>query len=141
METHKIIINTCYGSFNISYPAIELYYKRKYNQKLYFYKRANYSEDYERCESNVAEMCFFKDQGDTLNKWDINFDYFVTTCDFERTDPVLIEVVEELGKEANGLYANLSVVTIKGNKYRIEVDDGRESIVTPDTIKWDIIKD
>jgi hypothetical protein len=51
----------------------------------------------------------------------------------ERTDPFLIQVVEELGKDANGPSADLLVAEIPtGVKYRIdETDgDGREAICT-----------
>jgi len=142
METHKILINACFGGFSVSYKALQLYYQRKYNQKLYFYKSINWDGDYVRCKLEEAESAFTADLGEHYNKYEENHsDTYVSKYSFDRTDPVLIEIVEELGKEANGPYADLKVVTIKGNKYRINEYDGYESIETPYTIKWDIIKD
>jgi hypothetical protein len=47
----------------------------------------------------------------------------------ERDDPLLVQVVEELGKEANGKFAELKVVTIPGNvEWEIDDYDGYETI-------------
>jgi hypothetical protein len=49
--------------------------------------------------------------------------------DIERTDPNLVKVVEELGKEANGEYADLGIVNIPdGVQWEIDYYDGRESV-------------
>ena len=56
-------------------------------------------------------------------------DYFCER-DIERDDPVLVQVVEELGSEtASGNYAKLKVVEIPdGVVYEIQDYDGQESI-------------
>src|ERR1700735_3599789 len=42
-----------------------------------------------------------------------------------RTDPVLVQVVEELGEEANGRNATLAICELEpGTKYRIDEYDG-----------------
>ena len=47
----------------------------------------------------------------------------------DRTDPLLIEVIEELGDAANGSCAKLKVIEIPdGIKYEIEDYDGNESV-------------
>jgi hypothetical protein len=58
-----------------------------------------------------------------------------------RHDPVLVRVVEELGKAANGPTANLAVAIIEGNTYLIEEKDGKETVMTPAKVKWIIIPD
>ena len=58
-----------------------------------------------------------------------------------RMDPLLIECVKTLGKEADGDYAHLQVVMFDGNKYRIIEYDGWESLETPDTINWETVED
>lgn len=56
---------------------------------------------------------------------------------FPRYDPLLVQLVEELGDEASqSLYSNLQIKEIEGNKYRIEEYNGREKVVTPETIEW-----
>ena len=57
-----------------------------------------------------------------------------------RHDSVLVECVKTLGKEANGRYAELEIVKIEGNKYRVCEYDGFEWIETPDSIRWETIE-
>ena len=57
--------------------------------------------------------------------------------DVKRDDPLLVEVVEELGDMANGDCAKLRIAEIpKGCHYRIEEYDGQESVVTRDSYDW-----
>ena len=49
-----------------------------------------------------------------------------------RHDPILIQIVEELGTKANGPYANLSIAEIEGDRYRISEYDGVERVITPE---------
>lgn len=49
-----------------------------------------------------------------------------------RHEPLLVACVEALGRKANGHCADLSVVTIKHNRYYIEKYDGNESVITED---------
>jgi hypothetical protein len=50
-----------------------------------------------------------------------------------RHHPLLLKCVRELGKEANGKCANLSIVEVT-DKYYIEDDDGYESVITPESL-------
>lgn len=81
----KIIINNCYGGFNISNEALALYTEREGTTKF----------------NNIRS--------------------------FERNDPILVEIVEQLGKAANGLFSNLKVVEIPDDvKWQIQEYDGNE---------------
>lgn len=60
--------------------------------------------------------------------------------DIERHDPVLVAVVERLGKDANGRFADLKIAEIESNVYRIDEYDGAESVETPSSIEWTVIK-
>jgi hypothetical protein len=60
----------------------------------------------------------------------------------DRHDPLLVECVETLGSErASGHYADLEVVEIFGNQYRIDEYDGQESVEEPSDIGWVTIED
>jgi hypothetical protein len=59
--------------------------------------------------------------------------------DIPRHDKYLIKVVETLGDEANGNYAKLAIVKVKGIRYKINEYDGWETVLTPDAMKWNII--
>lgn len=57
-----------------------------------------------------------------------------------RHNPDLIAVVEELGEDANGFCAELTIVEFDGNVYRIDEYDGYESVITPEDQKWIVIE-
>jgi len=59
--------------------------------------------------------------------------------DIDRTDPVLVRVVEEMGEAANDAYSALRIAEIPtGQRYRIDEYDGNESVETPDSYDWKI---
>lgn len=54
-------------------------------------------------------------------------DEWLSAYDIERDDPILIEIVEKLGKEADGECAKLKIVDIPDDvKWQIEEYDGTE---------------
>ena len=62
-------------------------------------------------------------------KWDGFGHGYEFNEDKERSNPKLVEVVEKLGAEANGRWANLRVVNIPdGAEYEIDEYDGIETI-------------
>ena len=90
----KIVINTCYGGFELSGEAFALYHEIK---------------------GLTVSSTFTKDS--------------FTEYDIKRDDPALVQVVEQLGDEANGLCSNLVVVEIPDDvKWVIEEYDGIEHI-------------
>ena len=52
-----------------------------------------------------------------------------------RHDPILVQVVEELGDKANGMCAKLAIEEVSG-PYRIDEYDGSESVETPGSYDW-----
>jgi len=70
----------------------------------------------------------------------VNLDYqHFDEYSLSRSDPILIEVIKELGTNANALYAQLEIVSLPvGTKYRICEYDGIEHIETIDSINWNI---
>ena len=65
------------------------------------------------------------------------------TCDYDRdiprTDPLLVQVVDELGEEADSGFSKLCMIALPaGTKYRIEEYDGFETVMTFEDYKWEI---
>ena len=59
--------------------------------------------------------------------------------DLDRADPALVQVVEELGGEADGAYADLDIRDLEsGTKYIIDEYDGLETVMTIDDFEWKI---
>jgi len=124
----KVVINKCFGGFGLSEAAMRLYAEKK---GLPFFVRKQY-------ESDMFKQYFTADPS-LMATIDDDFyrKYSLYDGDFDRTDPVLVEVVEELGEKANGFAARLVVVELpKGTLYRIDEYDGLESIETDDDIEW-----
>ena len=55
--------------------------------------------------------------------------------DCARHNPILVQVVEELGKKANGRGSDLWIAQVFG-PYRIEKYDGSELVIEPDDYEW-----
>ena len=131
---NKIVINRCYGGFSLSMKALQLLYKKKGENYEYPYKD-KFREGFHKCSLEEANWLLKEDKGDIIDKlpggsiccYDIN-------C--PRHDKDLVAIVEELGEEASGNCADLVVIEIPGNIYRISDYDGYESIETPDSLDW-----
>lgn len=59
--------------------------------------------------------------------------------DLPRHDKDLVAVVEELGSEANGMFARIKIATINSDRYRISEYDGWEQVITPEEEQYIII--
>lgn len=114
MTTVKIAYNACFGGFGLSNEAIELYLKKKG----YKYTKLKPKYSWGSC-FDVTDPADFCDR------------------DIERHDPILIDVIEELGELANGDCAKLAIEELDaGTQYRIDEYDGNESINTRDRYDW-----
>jgi hypothetical protein len=115
----KIVINACYGAYSISREAV--------------LRAREISGD-----PNWGGACI---KGDVSEEgWAVDGDYGYTDyADVPRADPVLVQVVEELGERANGQFAELSIIDLpSGTLYRITEYDGYERIETRDISDWRI---
>ena len=123
----KIILNKCYGGFDVSDKAYELYAEKK-GISLYRYYN-DYKNKKMHKGSGVITYYFTKDFGDNVETDKIDWKTDLYLNDEYRDDPILIEVVEELGKKASGSCGNLVVVEIPdGMDYVIDDDDGIETL-------------
>ena len=131
----KTVINSCYGGFSLS-PKGERRYLELKGLNSYFYKQSKYNYpdntvEFVRLDNidDVPDLFFYcttYDQGKTL--LDYPKDIFHSRC-LKRNDPILVQVVEELGTEASGSCADLEVVDIEnGRWFKIDEYDGFESI-------------
>ena len=101
----KIVINKCYGGFGLSDKAMYRYAELAGFQLL-------------QGEEQFGCTVLYKDEPNNEHFWE---------GDFERNDVILVQVVEELGEEANGFCANLKIVDIPDDvNWTIEEYDGIE---------------
>ena len=129
----KIILNKCFGGFDASKEAYMLYAKKK-GLELYQYE-SNFV-DFEKCiykktnDETLLNHYFIKDMGDNIEISNEDYKKYNLYLDEEhRQDPILIEVIEELGDKASGRFGRLEVVEIPDNcYYKIDEYDGIESI-------------
>lgn len=121
----KVILNKGYGGFSISAQAHKLY-AEKLGKDLFYYvghyekPRVVYTKvSFEEFSKQFNLFYFYstKDLGDSLTKGEFareEYDEYELNLDeSHREDPILIEVVEELGEEeASGRFGTLKIVEI-----------------------------
>ena len=117
--TRKIVISTSYGGFRISDKGFERYLDLK---GIKWYKSES---------TNWMGTAYFSIPIEELNKLctaeEDDDEYCLNYRDIDRADPILVQVVEELGEEADGTYASLKVVEIPDDvEWQIDEYDGSE---------------
>ena len=129
----KIILNKCYGGFDLSEEGYRLYAQKK-GLKLYKYKN-NFDDNkciysYSNTDNDLFVHYFTKDFGNNVEISDEDYKkYSLYIREEYREDETLIQVVEELGSNASGRFGNLKVIEIPDNsKYKIDQYDGMETI-------------
>lgn len=101
----KVVINRCYGGFGLSDQAFELLLDRK-------------GIEWEKSKNRDAFSSFeYYEKG---HLGDDNHYLWYRDLTEDRADPILVQIVEELGEKANGRFSELGVVEI------------------PDDVEWDI---
>lgn len=108
----KIVINRCYGGFGLSRAGLMRYAELK-GIKLYEFK--------DGFMTHYATQPV--DNEDDLNK------HYFSDHSIERDDLCLVQVVEELGKDASGMHGDIHVVSIPDDvEWQIKEYDGLEWI-------------
>lgn len=141
----KIVLNKCFGGFVLSPKAMMEILKRK-GLTVYPYE-AKISQDFTKTEWTryrghkldglpVMMYYFEKDPGKdqfVASYKDADKKYHMISVDFDdeqRADKDLVAVIEELGKEANGAFADLEVFEIPdGVEFEISDYDGAETAI------------
>jgi hypothetical protein len=135
----KIVYNACYGGFRLSDEAIRRYAEIK-GIALYTNEQFGMTsyylcphDEWERIYTEESVAPVSPDRYARSNALCFNHH------DVDRADPILAQVVEELGKKANGDYAELYIAEVPaGTKYRIDEYDGLESVMTIDDYDWKV---
>ena len=139
----KVILNKSYGMFQVSPRGYSLY-AEKLGKHLYCYRG---SYDAERklvyVKENLSEfikneplllyLYTFTDNGDKIicSSYSEHHEGCLVLDDKHRFDPVLIEVVEELGDEASSKFSKLQIIEIPDDvaeDYMIDDYDGFEML-------------
>ena len=135
----KVAVNRCFGGFELSAKALERYLELN-GKECHFYKQIKYKhsdgkDEYKKLTLEEAKddssfiQILLKDIGEIVNKIPNNVYWSKSFYNKKRTDKILIQVIEELGKEASGQYADIEVVEIPdGVKWEIDGYDGSELI-------------
>lgn len=136
----KIMYNGSYGGFRFSHEAIMLYSERM-GFKLY-----PYVADYSNMNTPLSERSIpydpKKNNGDLIYYYTkdnpVNENYW-DDDQIERTDPVMVKIVEELGsKKASGNHASIQIRDLPaGTQYHIDEYDGYEQVMTQADYDWD----
>jgi len=132
----KVVINRCYGGFSLSKEACQRYWDIK-GQQVWIEDDKKFrsmglftvwlTPPDQRIESKEGEEFYAMSLED---RQAYNKQYSEKTWyyrDVSRSDPVLVQVVEELGDKAGGRCAELGITEIPdGVAYEIEEYDGKE---------------
>lgn len=129
----KVVINRCFGGFSLSPPAMQRMAELQ-GRKCYFFKDGHTSsKPYQRIPKGESLPNLFFTAFDVPNPNTPKFAYdkhVITSRPENRSDPLLIQVIEELGAAgASGSCADLKIVEIPdGIEYEISEYDGLEHI-------------
>lgn len=128
----KVVINTCYGGFGLSPKATKRLAKLE-GRECYFFEQDFPEKAYIPVSVEQASgycTAFDIPNPNALRRSEeINRHLIHYSDSMDRSDPKLLQVVEELGKEANGDYAKLSIVEIPdGINWVIDAYDGIECV-------------
>jgi hypothetical protein len=145
----KVVVNRCYGGFSISPLAIKRMAEIE-GKPCYFFTRGIHDKKYtpitveEACNASVFSVSAFttpnpnEDIPDQSNWHEMSLEerqesnrvyesYELDSRPDNRANPALVQVVEELGEDANGSCAELAVVEIPDDvEWEIKEYDGRE---------------
>lgn len=125
----KVVINNCFGGFDLSPLAVQEYAKRR-GKECYFFAVVEYTKDWNAIHCQVTlEEAARKSWFMAYSKPVMENEFYISVNAIERTDADLVAVVEELGEKANGNCANLKVVEVPdGVEWEIEEYDGNEHV-------------
>ncbi len=134
----KVVYNACYGGFNLSREACKRYWELQGQQV--WIEDGDFMDTFTVWLVPPEERVVQKEWRSMTQEERIDFNqrYSKQTWydrNVSRHDPILVQVVEELGDKANGMCAKLAIDEVSG-PYRIDEYDGYESVIEPDGYDW-----
>jgi hypothetical protein len=132
-ETKKVVINACFGGFSVSEAALQQYAKIK-GIELWIgpgkFMKTFWTVPPEERQTETTPLEWHEWPLEQRQAWNTRYAVeHLSATRFEREDPTLIQVIEEMGAAANGPCANLGVIEIPEDvQYVIEEYDGFEHI-------------
>lgn len=140
----KLAFNQCYGGFGLSKEAVQRYWEIK-GQQVWIEEDDEFHyhnfltvwlvSPEERQKQKSTEEFLALSMNERIAYNDAYLTQTWSDSDVVRHDPVLVQVVEELGDKANGQYAKLAIKEVSG-PYRITEYDGYETVETPADCDW-----
>lgn len=137
----KVVINTMHGGFGLSHEAMLRYCELKgltvYPEPLTEFAGMQQTYVYWTvpAEDRICISDLFDQKGKEISKEEYNDlvnranTQSIDDYSIDRNDPALIQVIEEMGEESWGSFAELSIVEIPDDvKWHIAEYDGREWI-------------
>lgn len=125
----KVVINKCYGGYSLSPLAVKRLAELQ-NKECYFF--IGFKEYTPVSIEKIGRSLFwtaFDVPHPNVSKKGWYEKHCLASRPENRTDPLLIQVVEELGDKANGACAELRIVEIPDRvEWEIDEYDGIESI-------------
>jgi hypothetical protein len=135
----RVVYNACYGGFGLSKEACQRYWDIKGQQVWIEDVKWGFTiwlvppDKRLKQKSGEKFTAMSMDERIAYNRAHSKQTWY--DRDVDRHDPVLVQVVEELGDKANGDFAKLRIEEVSG-PYRIDEYDGNESVETLDTCDW-----
>jgi len=135
----KVVYNACYGGFNLSREACLRYWELQ--GKEVWIEDGDFMDMFtvwlvppeERLTKPEPWYSAPIEDRIAYNKKHSEQTWY--DRDVSRHDPILVQVVEELGDKANGMCAKLAIDEVSG-PYRIDEYDGFETVKEPDGYDW-----
>ncbi len=136
----RVVYNACYGGFSLSKEACQRYWEIKGKQ--IWIEDDNWAftvwlvpppEERLKLKNSKEFAAMSMDERIAHNRTHTEQTWYDREVD--RHDPVLVQVVEEVGDKANGEYAKLCIDEVSG-PYRIDEYDGFESVMTAGSYDW-----
>lgn len=140
----KVVYNACYGGFNLSKEACQRYWDIK-GAQVWIEDDTRFKiigifvvwlvAPEHRIPLKDADEFYSMSKDEHI---EYTRKYSSQTWSYDsisRHDLVLVQVVEQLGSEANGEYANLQIQEVY-KPYHIDNYDGYESVKTADNYDW-----